>query len=145
MGAIHRVTSELQLKNAKYRKYWDKEVIIERADELLPNEDNVILKNLKQILGIVNTFSKNKNSFGLTHTDMRPRNFAYTNGIITHFDFDDICHHWFMYDIAVSVYHEIESINDLDERTRFAINFLKDLTDGYMKERRLSIQDLLQI
>jgi Ser/Thr protein kinase RdoA (MazF antagonist) len=77
MGAIHKVTSELQLKNAKYRKYWDKEIIIEKADELLPNEDNIILDKLKQILDTVNTFNKDGNVFGLTHTDMRPRNFAF--------------------------------------------------------------------
>jgi Ser/Thr protein kinase RdoA (MazF antagonist) len=76
---------------------------------------------------------------------MRPRNFAFDSWVLTHFDFDDICHHWFIYDIAVSAYHEIESINDLNGRTRFAINFLKDFIDGYMKERVLNRGGLLQI
>ena len=60
---------------------------------------------------------------------MRPRNFSYQDGKVIHFDFDDICHHWFIYDVAATALHETEAFMSAEERTVFLKTFLSDFLD----------------
>lgn len=145
MGKIHRVTSQEQLMHKNNRLIWNQEVIIEKAHELLPQEDQEILIELKRITEKLSWASADSENYWLVHTDMRPRNFAYQDGKVMHFDFDDICHHWFMYDVAVAALHETEAFMSVTERTEFLKTFLSDFLVWYSKEREISkeMTDLL--
>lgn len=145
MGNIHRVTSQEQLTHKNNRLIWDQEIIIERAHELLPQEDQEILIELKRITEILRWVPTDSVNYWLVHTDMRPRNFSYQDGKVIHFDFDDICHHWFIYDVAVAALHETEGFKSTVERTEFLKNFLSDFLAWYCREKDISkeIADLL--
>lgn len=69
---------------------------------------------------------------------MRPRNFSYKSGQIAHFDFDDICHHWFVFDLAATALHEAEQFQSQEERTEFLQHFFDTFLEGYTKERKIS-------
>ncbi len=86
-------------------------------------------------------YSKNDYSYGFVHTDMRPRNFHYINWKIIHFDFDDISKYWFIYDVAVSVFHYIENEVSVDERTQKAIEFLNIFLKWYTIERKITTDE----
>lgn len=144
MGNIHRVASQEQLSYKNNRLIWDQEVIIENAHELLPPEDQEVLAELKRVTGILKWVSADSENYWLVHTDMRPRNFAYQDGKVTHFDFDDICHHWFIYDLAVVALHETETCMTVEDRTEFLKSFLCHLLDWYSKEKVIS-EEMLKL
>ncbi len=139
MGIVHRITQK-EYQNIDYQKRinWDKDIIIDKAKELLPKEDSFILDRLYLLMNSLKLFSKGNSDFWLVHTDMRPRNFNFYNWEIIHFDFDDITNHWYIYDIAVSILHEIELINDINERMLFMEIFLKEFMSWYRKECYIS-------
>lgn len=139
MGEIHSKTAEnsdvlLDLE----RLNWDEEVIIANAEKLLPVEQLEIYTALSTLVWKIRSLPKSPQDFGLVHTDMRPRNFHVDGETITHFDFDDICYHWFAYDIAVSLLHESEWKESVEERTKFIINFLQDFMRGYLEENTIN-------
>lgn len=138
MGKIHRVTSENELPHKNKRLVWEEEIIISKAQELVPEEDSCILRELYNVIQKLEKISKDTETYWLVHTDMRPRNFAYHNWKITHFDFDDICHHWFVYDIAVTSLHETEELKTVQARTEFLKWFLWDFLEGYLWEKTIS-------
>jgi Ser/Thr protein kinase RdoA (MazF antagonist) len=69
---------------------------------------------------------------------MRPRNFHYIKNKLIHFDFDDISNNWYIYDIAVAVFHETELYKSKEDRTNFMLNFLKYFIEGYKSEKIIS-------
>lgn len=138
MWEIHKIISNNStILDSSNRLDWDEEIIIDKAEYLLPNEDSFILDILNKIMNSFNALDKNNNEYWLVHTDMRPRNFHYDNSKITHFDFDDISNNWFIYDIAVSTFHEIEQYETENERTIFMENFLNKFIGWYLKEKEI--------
>lgn len=120
------------------RLNWDEEIIIKSADKLLPNSDNEILTILQNTINKVNKLKVDKVNYGIVHTDMRPRNFHYIKNKLIHFDFDDISNNWYIYDIAVAVFHETELYKSKEDRTNFMLNFLKYFIEGYKSEKIIS-------
>ena len=49
-------------------------------------------------------YPKSNETFGLIHGDFGETNYRFQNEQLNVFDFDDCCYHWFVYDLAVSVY-----------------------------------------
>lgn len=137
IGEIHRVSSQNHFIHKNNRLVWDHEIIITNAQDLLPEGDWAIFGELQSILESLRWVSMSSENYWLVHTDMRPRNFAYEDGKVTHFDFDDICHHWFIYDIAVAALHETEEFKTAPERTKFLKDFLWDIIKGYLAEKSI--------
>lgn len=135
MGQIHHVTSEKAWSYKDDRLTWDQEIIIARAHELSPSKDTAVLAELKIIVEHLAWIPQGGASYWLVHTDMRPRNFSYHDNQIVHFDFDDICHHWFIYDVAVAAFHETENFDTVEERTDFIKAFLTDFLETYLREK----------
>lgn len=146
MWKIHKIISD-NYSNLNYlnRLEWDQEVIIKDADKLLNVKDNYILEILKRLKNSVSKLNKDVDNYGFIHTDMRPRNFHYDNWKITHFDFDDISSNWFVYDIAVAVFHETEVYNNIEERTLYLLNFLKNFIDWYLIEKEIKYEILSKL
>lgn len=140
MGEIHRVSSQEQLLHKHKRLVWDEEVIIAKAGMLLPEWDLDILRELERITVFLKWIPITSWEYWLVHTDMRPRNFAYFNEQVTHFDFDDICHHWFIYDVAATALHETEELKTTLERTEFLKDFLSDFMPPYLEEKKTSME-----
>jgi amicoumacin kinase len=78
-----------------------------------------------------------RGSYGLVHGDLHHGNFFVEESKITAFDFDDCCHHWFAYDLAVPWFTLCGEFRPLgvafNEDQLFGI-FL----DGYAKTHTLS-------
>lgn len=139
MWEIHARTAEnsdilLKLE----RLNWDEEIVIVDSKKLLPPEQLEIYNSLSTLVWKIRKIPVSSQNFWLVHTDMRPRNFHIDGSTITHFDFDDICYHWFAYDIAVSLLHESEWIESKEKRTRFIIDFLQDFMRGYLEENTIN-------
>lgn len=138
MWKIHKITSinydKLDVWN---RLEWYEEIIIKKADELLPNEDKYILDILNNFINSFSSLKKDNDEYWLVHTDMRPRNFHYFNWRIVHFDFDDISNNWYIFDVAVAIFHETEQFDTKEERTKFMKNFIIFFLEWYLKEKSI--------
>lgn len=139
MWEIHARTAEnSDVLSDLERLNWDEEVIIADAEKLLPSEQSEIHNALTDLMQRIYSLPKSPQDFWLVHTDMRPRNFHVDLESITHFDFDDICYHWFAYDIAVSLLHEAEWKESVEERTKFIVDFLQDFMKWYLEENTIN-------
>lgn len=142
MGKIHKITSKNYEKlNYNNRLDWSEEIIIKNAKNLLPTNDTDILNILEALKYTVGHLEKTNENYWFVHTDMRPRNFHYENWNIIHFDFDDISGNWFIYDIAVSLLHELEELQKIEERNEYALLFLENFLIWYKQEKELTQKD----
>ncbi len=147
MWKIHKITSEnIKKIKSEDRLELNQEIIISNAWFLLPSDEENILFSLNNLLSSINKLWINNDNYWLVHTDMRPRNFHYKDWMITHFDFDDISRYWYVYDIAVAIFHETENFESITSRTRYFKHFLKCFLDWYMIEKSVDkfvLKDLI--
>lgn len=137
IGKIHKNIAQCTDPNIADRSPWYENISIQLAKDLLPPEDTHILLELYEVMKALWTLDKRANTYWLTHSDMRRKNFHYNNGNLIHFDFDDLAHNWFVYDIAVSAFHETEEIDSAETRTRFICRLLTDMINGYLTENSI--------
>lgn len=82
--------------------------------------------------------SKGRNCYGMIHHDLHHKNFYINNKEIVLFDFGDCECNWFVYDIAIVLYHALQVINGNDvQREDFALQFTKSFLKGYNTENQL--------
>lgn len=82
---------------------------------------------------------KDNNGYGMIHHDLHHKNFYVHNNELVLFDFGDCEHNWFMYDIAIVLYHAVQTVdeNDREGRKDFAIRFMTSFLQGYLQENDL--------
>lgn len=87
------------------RWHWDVEVLISRAEELIPSEDETSREEFLEVVSRCKALAKSDSTYGLIHADHAPQNFRYDPDlrIITAFDFGNCCYHWFVSDLAISL------------------------------------------
>ncbi|WP_249872863.1 phosphotransferase enzyme family protein [Oceanobacillus saliphilus] len=100
----------------------------------------VVVQKWEEFVGELNKLPKDKNGYGMIHNDLHQRNFYVHNDEIILFDFGDCEYNWFIYDIAIVLYHAVQSIdeNEIKGREEFAHLFIKAFLEGYLTENNLS-------
>lgn len=97
----------------------------------------VIADRWVHLLNKIGLLPKNQQTYGLIHNDFTPDGFLITEaGSITLFDFSKVKYHWFTYDIAIAVYHAMETVSE-EEREAFKDYFLPSFIEGYSLEHPL--------
>nr|WP_245630323.1 phosphotransferase [Amphibacillus sediminis] len=101
---------------------------------------NVVVQKWEEFVGELNKLPKDKNGYGLIHNDLHQGNFYVHNDEIIVFDFGDCEYNWFIYDIAIVLYHAVQSIDENENKARekFAQLFIKAFLEGYLTENNLS-------
>ena len=99
----------------------------------------VVLQKWEEFAGELNKLPKDKNGYGMIHNDLHQRNFYVHNNEIILFDFGDCEYNWFIYDIAIVLYHAVQTVdeNDIKGREEFAHQFIKVFLEGYLTENHL--------
>jgi amicoumacin kinase len=139
IGQIHCVTKNYKPSNkTKLRPSWEDEELLD-IEIYVPNEEEII-KNSNLLVNELNLLPKNKDNFGLIHSDIHSGNFFY-DGVSVHvFDFDDCSYHWYASDIAIPLYYSIlygfHSASE-KERVQFANKFLTYFIKGYEQHNSL--------
>lgn len=72
-------------------------------------------------------------TFGIIHHDFHHENFFIHQKEVRPFDFGDTQYNYFFYDLVVTIYHAVQSINVLD-RGPFLEAFMTNLFRGYQSE-----------
>ncbi|EWG11717.1 phosphotransferase enzyme family protein [Cytobacillus firmus] len=140
VGKMHAATkSYVPSADIVPRMQWDEEELL-TVEKYIPEEDQLIVKNTKDLLNQLQHLPKHKNNYGLIHTDIHSGNFFYDGKDIHVFDFDDCCYHWFASDIAIPLYYSLlYKFKEADpaEVNIFGKIFLNSFLDGYRLENEI--------
>ncbi len=146
IGKMHRLTKGYVPARVEFkRNEWNEESIcVENSifsPELVVSDTNqVVLGKWKKLLNELHSLPKDKDSYGLVHSDLHMLNFFVNEGRITVFDFDDCCYNWFSYDIAIAFYDSLYGIPFMERNLRkeFIKRFSDSFFEGYFSENNLS-------
>jgi Ser/Thr protein kinase RdoA (MazF antagonist) len=95
-----------------------------QLDEEIKNKWNKYVSELKKM-------TKSKRTYGIIHGDLHHHNFLVNKGELIFIDFGDSEYHWFVYDVAIAVYHAAQTVSDVIKRREFAKIFLNSFLNGY--------------
>lgn len=139
MGKIHCLTKNYNPKEGIVpRKQWNEDLNF-KGEYAFTEKDCIIYNVWTEIIKEMNTFPKDKGSYGLIHNDFHHYNFFIYDGEIIVFDFDDCLYHWYVCDIAIAIYHSLQTIpiNSVQERREFGVKFIESFLKGYLEENKI--------
>ncbi|PXW87922.1 Ser/Thr protein kinase RdoA (MazF antagonist) [Pseudogracilibacillus auburnensis] len=145
MGQMHQAAKNFQLPDDTFQPLqWNKEEIVVNPPEEV---GNTVLLRWNEYIGEMEQLPKDAHSYGFIHHDLHQQNFYVDDSKFVLFDFGDGVYHWFANDIAISLYHAIQSlrVKDPENRKEFAITFLASFLKGYRKENELEEKWLLKV
>jgi amicoumacin kinase len=139
-GRMHHATKSYEpSKGIKERSSWDDDDLLS-IEKYYPSEERQLVENAKEVIALISDLPKNKDNYGIIHTDIHSGNFFYDGEQIHVFDFDDASYHWFTSDIAIPLYYSIIyriPASEEAERNRFGKLFLDAFIEGYQKANSL--------
>ncbi len=104
LGQIHAL-SEIYIPSGDFRRFaWNEDKLLIEADEFLPKSEKVVRREYEKLKEQLQDYRKSNKTFGLIHGDFGETNYRYQTDRLNVFDFDDCCYHWFIYDVAVTIY-----------------------------------------
>lgn len=104
LGQIHAL-SKKYVPSGDFRRFaWDEDKLLIEAENFLPKSERIVWKEFDALKERLLNHPKSDETFGLIHGDFGETNYRCKNGQLNVFDFDDCCYHWFVYDLAVSIY-----------------------------------------
>ncbi|MFE8703566.1 phosphotransferase enzyme family protein [Cytobacillus sp. FJAT-54145] len=140
IGKMHHATKDYKPEgDVSAREHWDEEELL-NIEKYIPNNEQLIIQNTKELIQKISSLPKNKDIYGLIHTDVHSGNFFFDGEEIHVFDFDDCCHHWFASDIAIPLYYSaLWHLPDAEknEGNAFSSIFLSSFIKGYETENKL--------
>lgn len=93
----------------------------------------------KQLLHQMVNWEKHPDTFGLIHNDLHQGNFHLNENRLIFFDFDDCAYHFYVHDLAVSIYHALWTGTAFHPESKsFPFDFLISFLKGYATSRRLT-------
>lgn len=106
MGRMHHAVPHYRNGQHDPRRHVGYEDDITRnCRRYLPNDPMHLADILADLLRYLQALPRGPGQFGLLHTDCHHGNFHVDGRKLTLFDFDDCCHTWFAYDLAVQLWH----------------------------------------
>jgi Ser/Thr protein kinase RdoA (MazF antagonist) len=104
LGQIHML-SKTYLPSGHLRRFaWNEDQLLLEAKTFLPASEKIIWREFEELKEQLENYPKSIETFGLVHGDFGETNYRYQTDRLNIFDFDDCCYHWFLYDIAVTIY-----------------------------------------
>jgi Ser/Thr protein kinase RdoA (MazF antagonist) len=99
----------------------------------------IVAQKMREIVARVQALSKDRESYGMIHTDLHGGNFFVdvATNTITVFDFDDCTYGWYAMDIAMGLFDALVLYPGAD-KVAFATRFMQDYLRGYTTENALA-------
>lgn len=129
LGQIHALSKEFVPSRNHRRFAWDEDDLILNIAEFLPDSEQIVWREFDKLKERLQAYPKSSQTYGLIHGDFGETNYRYQNEQLNIFDFDDCCYHWFIYDLAVTIYPHGWR-ND-------ALQLLDSLLEGYSENMTL--------
>ena len=104
LGRIHAL-SKTYVPSGSFRRFaWDEDNLLLQADEFLPKSEAIVWRDYHAIRERLRDHPKSNQTYGLIHGDFGDTNYRYQYDRLNIFDFDDCCYHWFVNDLAITIY-----------------------------------------
>lgn len=146
LGQMHALTKNYppERDEIKRPEWFDLHQSRLAAVNQLPDRLHRVQMQIQLLLDELKSLPRDKDSFGLIHGDFNDGNFTvdYANGDITVFDFDDSCHFWFMYEVALAWAGGTgrTMFRGLGERKLFMEHYMEQVMEGYNQANSLSAE-----
>ncbi|UTR15776.1 phosphotransferase [Salipaludibacillus sp. LMS25] len=137
LGRIHFLAKDYQPSDNIIKTYhWNMGVLFSKPIDYVSAR---VAGKWEIFINEINQLPMDIEAYGMIHNDLHPKNFHLYNNDIILFDFGDCEHNWFVYDIAIVLYHAIQSLFEEESQKRkdFAVHFLKSFLQGYLEENNL--------
>jgi amicoumacin kinase len=95
-------------------------------------------KVTQNLLDVIKDLPKDKDSYGLIHSDMHQENFYLDGDKINIFDFDDSLYGWFSLDIGIALFHALWWGRKDDTGNDFTNSIIENFIKGYLSTNHLS-------
>ncbi|GIN86255.1 hypothetical protein J6TS2_26410 [Heyndrickxia sporothermodurans] len=98
-----------------------------------------VYKKWNEFIDRLQHLPKDQHCYGLIHNDLHQTNFHVDNHEMILFDFGDLELNWFGYDIAISLYHAVQTIPSSEQvrKREFTKRFFDSFLSGYQTENTL--------
>jgi Ser/Thr protein kinase RdoA (MazF antagonist) len=104
LGQIHALSQAYAPPGSSLRFPWDKDNLLLNIDDFLPKSERIVRREYGAVREWLQGYPKSSQTYGLIHGDFGETNYRYQAAQLNVFDFDDCCYHWFIYDIAITIY-----------------------------------------
>ncbi|MCP4541455.1 MAG: phosphotransferase [Chloroflexi bacterium] len=146
VGRMHALTKHFEPSDARFRRHeWHKVFSDGFAEQYLPASETKVITKFNELLEYLYALPKDKDSYGLIHSDVHGGNFYMDEGKVTLFDFDDCQYAWFIYDIAMALFYAISHNCVSKEDITWAHSFFGQFMEGYRREHTIDPEWLRQI
>lgn len=141
LGKLHQLAKEY---SPVYRRHDHLDnYSVEYIENLIPNSLSLVKEKLFELLNVVNKIDKNKESYGMIHSDYNDGNYCidYETGNLTVYDFDESCFGWYMLDLAqlwTNGFGWAISESDSSKRKKIMDEYFDTILEGYRSETELS-------
>lgn len=140
IGKMHSATKKyVPSPLIKKRPQWDEDELL-NVEKYFPETEVVEKENAKQLIEQIHALPKDRDNYGLIHSDIHSGNFYYDGSSIHVFDFDDCCYHWLVSDMAIPLYYSCLSrytAEQEEERELFGRLFMQAFLQGYQSVNEL--------
>lgn len=139
IGRMHALTKEYRLGNPAWkRQEWHEEEHLNLRACGVPAEEESVHEQAQRLIDFTRTLPKDRDSYGLVHTDLHHANFYLHEGDVIGFDFDDCGYNWFINDIAIILYSvQWFPAVPYDDKAAFIRHFFEHFMTGYNRENQL--------
>ncbi len=104
LGQIHAL-SKTYIPSGSFRRFaWDEDNLLLDVEEFLPKSEKIVWREYDGLKERLRGLPQSKQTYGLIHGDFGETNYRHQDSQLNIFDFDDCCYHWFVYDLAVTIY-----------------------------------------
>jgi amicoumacin kinase len=129
LGRIHAL-SKAYAPAGDFRRFaWNEDKILLQTNAFLPESEKIVWREFEFLKERLQDYPKSSETFGLIHGDFGETNYRFQNNQLNIFDFDDCCYHWFLYDVAVTIYPH--------GWRREGLQLLDWILEGYAEKMRL--------
>ncbi len=131
LGQIHALSKNYVPSNS-FRKFaWNEDKLLLNIGEFLPESEKIVWREYNALKERLRDYPKSRQTYGLIHGDFGETNYRYQDARLNIFDFDDCCYHWFVYDLAITIYPH--------GWRKEGLQLLEWLIEGYSESMPLSV------
>ncbi len=104
LGQIHALSKTYVPSGSVRRFAWDEDSLLLQVDKFLPKSETIVWREFHATKERLRDYQKSSQTYGLIHGDFGDTNYRHQHDRLNIFDFDDCCYHWFVYDLAITIY-----------------------------------------
>ncbi len=136
-GQMHALAKSYKPSREEYRRREWVETEDLNFAKYVPTSQSIVIDRCKVLFTELRSLPRNIDSYGLIHADMHRNNFVVDDGQLTVFDFEACHYNWFIYDVAVAMFHALMRPYENMSRQEFAEHFLQNFMTGYRQKNQL--------